>query len=77
VVFDDAPAGLEAARAAGMRAIAVESKHPLDPRCKAEVIVKNLESVAVHVAAAGVAKQRLLVEASGWQLDGPRPALGQ
>jgi hypothetical protein len=33
--------------------------------------------VAVHVAATGAAAQRLLVEASGWQLDGPRPGSGQ
>jgi mannitol-1-/sugar-/sorbitol-6-phosphatase len=77
VVIDDAPAGLDAARDAGMRAIAVASKHPLDTRNEAAVVVNNLASVAVHVAATGVAKQRLLVEASGWRLDGPRPGLGQ
>ena len=77
VVIDDAPAGLDAARAAGMRAIAVASKHPLDARCKAEVVVTNLASVAVHVAATGLAAQRLIVVASGWHVDGPRPGLGQ
>jgi sugar-phosphatase len=77
VVIDDAPAGLEAARAAGMRAIAVASKHPPDTRSKAAVIVTNLASVDVHVAATSVATQRLLVEASGWHLDGPPPGLGQ
>ena len=77
VVIDDALAGLEAARGAGMRAIAVASKHPLDARSKAAVIVKNLASVAVHVAATGAAAQRLLVEASGWQLDAPGPGSGQ
>jgi sugar-phosphatase len=74
VVIDDAPAGLEAARAASMHAIAVASKQPLDARCKAAVVVKDLESVAVRVVATGVPKQRLLVQASGWQVDGAPPS---
>ena len=44
VVVEDAPAGLEAARRAGMRAIGVLSEH--HPRLEADLVVPSLEKLA-------------------------------
>jgi mannitol-1-/sugar-/sorbitol-6-phosphatase len=50
VVIEDAPAGLEAARAAGMRSIAVTSTHPSEMLQAATFIVPSIEALQVSVA---------------------------
>jgi sugar-phosphatase len=45
MVIEDAPAGIEAAHAAGMRAIAVVTTHRLQALSKADIIVGGLASV--------------------------------
>jgi beta-phosphoglucomutase-like phosphatase (HAD superfamily) len=47
VVIEDAPAGIEAAHAAGMRAIAVATTHRPQELSKADIIVRQLASVMV------------------------------
>ncbi|MFJ8077803.1 HAD-IA family hydrolase [Streptomyces sp. NPDC096176] len=53
VVFEDAPAGLAAGRAAGMRTVALTTTHGLD-ELAADVVVPDLSAVSVQVTAAGV-----------------------
>lgn len=53
VVFEDAPAGLAAGRAAGMRTVALTTTHGPD-ELAADVVVADLSAVSVHVTAAGV-----------------------
>lgn len=50
VVFEDAPAGVQAARAAGMRCVAVVSHHPAEvlAAAGAELVVNSLADVAVE-----------------------------
>ena len=43
IVIEDAAAGVEAARAAGMRCIAVTNTHPREALAKADVVTDNLE----------------------------------
>jgi sugar-phosphatase len=50
VVLEDAPAGIEAARAAGMRVIALTTTHPLE-QLPADASAESL--VAIHVRAEG------------------------
>jgi sugar-phosphatase len=45
VVIEDAPAGLEAARAAGMRAVGLASTHPVDELRNANLIIASLPVV--------------------------------
>jgi sugar-phosphatase len=47
VVIEDAPAGIEAAHAAGMRAIAVATTYRPQALSKADIIVRELASVVV------------------------------
>ena len=49
VVIEDAPAGLAAARSAGMRAIAVTSTHLKQEMSDAVLIVPLLASLTVHL----------------------------
>jgi sugar-phosphatase len=53
VVFEDAPAGLEAGRAAGMRTVALVTTHARD-ELRADAVVDDLSGVTAQVTAAGV-----------------------
>ncbi|MFG2995711.1 HAD-IA family hydrolase [Streptomyces sp. NPDC048340] len=53
VVFEDAPAGLAAGRAAGMRTVALTTTHTA-AELDADVVVRDLSAVSVQVSAAGV-----------------------
>jgi sugar-phosphatase len=50
VVVEDAPAGLDAAHAGGMRAVAVSSTFPPEALSRATIVVHNLEAVTVRVS---------------------------
>ncbi|MEV6952084.1 HAD-IA family hydrolase [Streptomyces sp. NPDC051183] len=52
-VFEDAPAGLAAGRAAGMRTVALTTTHTA-AELDADVVVRDLSAVSVQVSAAGV-----------------------
>ncbi|WP_405802885.1 HAD-IA family hydrolase [Streptomyces sp. NBC_01187] len=54
VVFEDAPAGLEAGRRAGMRTVGLVTTHPRE-ELRADVVVPNLSAVSAQITAAGVA----------------------
>ncbi|MFI8852825.1 HAD-IA family hydrolase [Streptomyces sp. 891-h] len=54
VVFEDAPAGLEAGRRAGMRTVGLATTHPRE-QLAAEVVVDHLGSITAQVTASGVA----------------------
>ena len=45
IVIEDAVAGVEAAKAAGMKCIALTTTHPRDALAKADLVVDNLEGV--------------------------------
>ncbi|OKH98297.1 phosphatase [Streptomyces sp. CB02923] len=53
VVFEDAPAGLQAGRAAGMTTVALTTTHRAD-ELSADVIVRDLSAVSVQATADGV-----------------------
>ncbi len=53
VVFEDAPAGLAAGRAAGMRTVALTTRHTA-AELDADVVVRDLSAVSAQVTAAGV-----------------------
>ncbi|RLL65851.1 HAD-IA family hydrolase [Streptomyces sp. Z26] len=53
VVFEDAPAGLAAARAAGMRAVALTTTHARE-QLRADAVVTDLSGVSVRLTADGV-----------------------
>ncbi|MET9854375.1 HAD-IA family hydrolase [Streptomyces sp. NPDC006450] len=53
-VFEDAPAGLAAGRAAGMTTVALTTTHPA-AELDADVVVRDLSAVSVLVGADGVA----------------------
>ncbi|MEU3062477.1 HAD-IA family hydrolase [Streptomyces subrutilus] len=53
VVFEDAPAGLAAARAAGMRTVALTTTHPAG-ELRADLVVPDLSAVSVQVGADGL-----------------------
>ncbi len=63
VVVEDAPAGLNAAHAGGMRAVAVSSTFPPEALSRATLVVHSLEAVTVRVNDRK-ATQRLCLEAS-------------
>jgi sugar-phosphatase len=48
LVFEDAPAGIEAARAAGMTAIGVATTYPAAKLSLADAVVRDLSQVRVH-----------------------------
>jgi sugar-phosphatase len=54
LVVEDAPAGITAARKAGMRVIAVPNTYPREQLEGATAIVNTLEEIAVHVATSGL-----------------------
>ena len=48
VVFEDAPAGITAAKAAGMRCIAITSKgHTVERQSEADLVFPNVRAVTV------------------------------
>ncbi len=49
VVFEDSPAGLAAARAAGMRVVAVTTTHPAETLKDADLIVPRLDALSVEL----------------------------
>ncbi|MER7761043.1 HAD family hydrolase [Streptomyces sp. NPDC097619] len=53
VVFEDAPAGLTAGRAAGMRTVALTTTHPA-AELSADRVVRDLSAVSVQVTAGGL-----------------------
>jgi sugar-phosphatase len=53
VVFEDAPVGLRAGRAAGMRTVAVTTTHAAD-ELDADAVVADLSAVSVQVTANGL-----------------------
>ncbi|MFE9338760.1 HAD-IA family hydrolase [Streptomyces sp. NPDC007063] len=53
LVFEDAPAGLEAGRRAGMGTVGLATTHPRDA-LRADVVVEHLGSVTAQVTASGV-----------------------
>ncbi|MFJ9339434.1 HAD family hydrolase [Streptomyces sp. NPDC101733] len=53
VVFEDAPAGLTAGRAAGMRTVALTTTHPA-AELHADLVVRDLSAVSVQVTEAGL-----------------------
>ncbi|GAA4666116.1 HAD-IA family hydrolase [Streptomyces youssoufiensis] len=53
VVFEDAPAGLAAGRAAGMRTVALTTTTPVDD-LHADAVIKDLSYVSVQVGADGL-----------------------
>ena len=54
LVFEDAPAGIEAAHAAGMIAVALCTTYPAADLACADAVVKDLSQVRVRVNGAGV-----------------------
>ena len=53
IVVEDAPAGVQAARRAGMRCIAITSTHPAAELTEATAVVRELRAIAVSEGAAG------------------------
>lgn len=53
VVFEDAPAGLQAARAAGMRSVALATTHPRE-ELRADLVADDLAGVTAQVTPGGV-----------------------
>ncbi|MFJ3912310.1 HAD-IA family hydrolase [Streptomyces vinaceus] len=53
VVFEDAPAGLAAGRAAGMRTVALTTTHPAGG-LEADLVVRDLSAVSVQVSEDGL-----------------------
>jgi sugar-phosphatase len=54
LVVEDAPAGLEAGRAAGASVLAVATSHPAEELAPADAVVTDLRSVRIEVAAGRV-----------------------
>ncbi|HLX73248.1 MAG TPA: HAD-IA family hydrolase, partial [Terriglobales bacterium] len=54
VVFEDAPAGIEAARAAGMTAIGVSTTYPAAELALAHAVVQDLSQVQARVNGAAL-----------------------
>ena len=59
IVFEDAPAGIRAAHAAGMRVIALKTTYPAEELQEAEAMIEDFREVKVERNAAG--KLELLV----------------
>lgn len=54
LVFEDAPAGIEAAHAAGMSAIALATTYPASDLAQAEAVLRDLSQVRATVNSAGL-----------------------
>jgi sugar-phosphatase len=53
IVVEDAPPGIEAARAAGIRAVAIASTYPPDALTAADVVIHTLQQLRVSRSSAG------------------------
>jgi mannitol-1-/sugar-/sorbitol-6-phosphatase len=49
VVVEDAPTGIQAGKAAGMKVIGIASSHPKEELRQADVVVQQLADIKVHV----------------------------
>jgi len=54
VVIEDSPAGLQAAKTGGMRAVAIATTHPASELTAAELIVSELKQLVLNVSDQGV-----------------------
>jgi mannitol-1-/sugar-/sorbitol-6-phosphatase len=54
LVFEDAPAGIQAGKAAGMRVIAIASSVSKEELSAADVVVQELADIDVHVTDTGI-----------------------
>ena len=61
LVIEDAPAGIRAAHAGGMKVIALASTYPVSELQEADTVVRSLKSVAIS-AAAGTLEVRVAGE---------------
>ncbi|HEV2716886.1 MAG TPA: HAD-IA family hydrolase, partial [Terriglobales bacterium] len=61
LVIEDAPAGIRAAHAGGMKVIALASTYPVSELQEADIVVRSLKSVAIS-AAAGTPEVRVAGE---------------
>lgn len=53
LVFEDAPAGIESARAAGMTAVAVATTYPVADLARADTVIRDLSQVRARVIGDG------------------------
>ena len=60
LVFEDAPAGIEAAHAAGMKAIAMTTTYPKEKLLAADAYVSSFENVQVVTAEDGMLRVEML-----------------
>ena len=49
VVVEDAPAGIQAGKAAGMKVIGIASSHSIDELSQADVVVQQLTDIRLHI----------------------------
>ncbi len=59
LVFEDAPKGIEAARAAGMKVIALKSTFPNDALSQAETCIDNYKSLRVSIDDSQITIERI------------------
>jgi sugar-phosphatase len=57
VVVEDAPAGIQAGKSAGMKVIAVASSIAMDALLQADIVVQRLEDIQVHTTTQGITIQ--------------------
>jgi sugar-phosphatase len=50
IVVEDAPAGIEAGKAAGMKVIGITSSHSKEELRQADVVVRQLADIKIHIA---------------------------
>jgi sugar-phosphatase len=67
LVIEDAPAGIRAAHASGMKAIALASTYPGSELKEADIVVRSLKSVAI-----GAAAERLEVHITREEMEAAR-----
>jgi sugar-phosphatase len=60
VVVEDAPAGIQAARAAGMKVVSLPSTYPQEELYEADTIVSGLSNIKVSLDGAGSGGQMLV-----------------
>jgi sugar-phosphatase len=46
---EDAPAGIQAGKSAGMKVIGIASSHPIEELGQADVVVQQLADIRVHI----------------------------
>ena len=54
VVVEDTPAGIQAAKTAGMKAIAISSTHPREALSQADVVVQQLADIQIRVTGSDI-----------------------